>query len=221
MPSRPSTDDHRLRDRVVRVHRVGAIIAAVVLVAFASAGIAGGLEFFSTQGRPVLGLSSNGLLSAISLATAALLIVGAIRGGRAASSVLIVVGAVFLVSAFVNLAVLGTVVNVLAFRLPNVFFSIGAGLVLLVVGAYGRISTKLPDDNPYHPREQDDEQAFALPSQPTPATSAEAAADRAMAAAETAVAQGTASAGQAAHVDAMRAVRTHEDRRRTWMLRQV
>jgi hypothetical protein len=206
------------RARVVLVHRIGAGIGAAVLLAFAAAGLSGGLAFFDTQGRSLVGgLSSNGLLSTISIVTAVILIAGAIRGGRPASTVLIVIGGLFLISAFVNLALIGTAANILAFRLPNVFFSIGAGLVLLVIGAYGRISSKLPDDNPYYPQEADEREAMALPRQPTPATAAEAAADRDMAAAEVAVAQGMASAEQASRVDAIYELRTHEDRRRGWM----
>jgi hypothetical protein len=198
------------------VHRIGAVIGAVVLLAFATAGLVGGLAFFSTRGRDVAGLSTNGLLSTISIVTAVVLIAAAVRGGRTASTMLVLIGALFLVSAFVNLALLGTAANVLAFRLPNVFFSVGAGLVLLLVGAYGRFSGKLPDDSPYH-SQGDAREAMALPAQPTPTTRAEAAADRAMAEAEVAVAQGTASPEQASRVDAIGELRTHEERRRGWM----
>jgi Domain of unknown function (DUF4383) len=201
--------------RVILVHRIGAVITAAILATFGGEGLAGGLAFFSTHGRAVLGLSSNGLLSAVSLATAAILLTAAVRGGRPASTVLIVIGGLFLVSAFVNLAVLGTALNVLAFRLPNVFFSIGAGLVLLLVGAYGRLSGGLPDDNPY--REPRTNEAVALPRQPIPTTPAEHAVDRAMAAAEVAVAQGAATPDQARRVAAISGLRTHEDRRRAWM----
>jgi hypothetical protein len=201
--------------RVVVVHRIGAVVTAAVLATFGGVGLAGGLAFFSTHGRSVLGLSSNGLLSAISLATAAVLIAAAVRGGRPASTVLILIGGLFLVSAFVNLAVLGTALNVLAFRLPNVFFSIGAGLVLLLLGAYGRLSGGLPDDNPY--RSPGPAEELVLPRQPIPATRAELAVDRAMAAAESAVVRGAATPEQARRVAAIAGLRTHEDRRRAWM----
>lgn len=201
--------------RVVLVHRIGAVVGAAVLATFGGVGLAGGLAFFSTHGRSVLGLSSNGLLSAVSLVTAVVLIAAAVRGGRTASTVLMVMGALFLGSAFVNLAVLGNALNVLAFRLPNVFFSIGAGLVLLLVGAYGRLSGGLPDDNPY--RSQTAPEAVALPRQPIPTTAAEHAVDRAMAAAEVAVAQGVATLDQARRVVAISGLRTHEDRRQAWI----
>jgi hypothetical protein len=201
--------------RVILVHRIGAVVTAAVLGTFGGVGLAGGLAFFSTRGRSVLGLSSNGLLSVVSLVTAAVLLAAAVRGGRTASTVAIVIGALFLVSAFVNLAVLDTGLNLLAFRLPNVFFSIGAGLVLLLLGAYGRLSGGLPDDNPY--RRPNAIEAVALPRQPVPTTAAEHAVDRAMAAAEVAVAQGAATPDQARRVAAISGLRTHEDRRRAWM----
>ena len=52
---------------------------------------------------------------------------------------------------------------------------------------------------------------------PHPGDRDEAAADRAMADAERAVAMGTASAEQSAHVDAIGEARSHEERRRLWM----
>ena len=214
-PGSTAVAEVRPGHRVILVHRFGAVVTAAVLATFGGVGLAGGLAFFSTNGRSVLGLSSNGLLSVVSLATAAVLLAAAVRGGRPASTVSMMMGGLFLGSAFVNLAVLGTALNVLAFRLPNVFFSIGAGLVLLLLGAYGRLSGALPDDNPY--RRPNVTQAVALPRQPLPTTAAEHAVDRAMAAAEVAVVQGAASPDQARRVAAIWSVRTHEDRRRAWM----
>jgi hypothetical protein len=52
---------------------------------------------------------------------------------------------------------------------------------------------------------------------PTPADADEARADRDMAAAERAVAQGAASPEQARLVDAISDARTHEERRRLWL----
>jgi hypothetical protein len=204
---------------VVRVHRVGAVVVAAVIALVGILGFVGGLAFFDTSGSPVLGLTTNGALSTVSLLTAAVLVAAAIRGGRLASTVMIVIGTLFLISAFGNLAVMGTSLNLFAFRLPNVFFSIGAGLVLLVLGAYGRISSKLPQDNPYrrerHPDE--DEGVEDFDGQPSPSTRAEAAADVAMAAAARAAAAGAATPDQRRGLEAMNQVRTHEERRSVWM----
>jgi malic enzyme len=52
---------------------------------------------------------------------------------------------------------------------------------------------------------------------PTPNDAREARADREMAAAERAVAQGAASTEQARLVDAISEARTHEERRRLWL----
>lgn len=212
--------------RVVWVHRIGAVVVAVVIAAFGVLGFVGGLSFFDTRGAPVVGLSTNGALSTISLVTAVVLVVAAIRGGRFSSTVMIVVGTLFLVSAFANLWLIGTPYNVLAFRLPNVFFSIGAGLVLLFTGAYGRLSAKLPSDNPYkNERRPDDAEdhgdAAEAPQdshrQPRPSSPAEAEADAAMAGAERALAQGAADAEQRRRLAAIDHLRTHEDRRAAWM----
>ncbi len=215
------TDARRPDTRVLRVHRLGALVVAAVIAVFGVLGFVGGLGFFDTAGAPVLGLSTNGALSTVSVVTAAVLVAAAVRGGRLASTVMIVIGVLFLLSAFGNLALIGTRFNLLAFGLPNVFFSIAAGLLLLLVGAYGRVSSKLPPDNPYrmerHPEEGDGTSDLDVDGQPSPRTRAEAAADTAMAAAARARAAGTASADQRRRLEAMDRVRTHEERRAVWM----
>src|SRR4051812_11846140 len=108
--------DRPVDGRVLRVHRGGAIAVAVVIGVFGVLGFAGGLAFFSPEGERILGLSSNGLLSTISVVTALVLVVAAFQGARLASTVMIVVGILFLVSALANLAVLRTSVNFLAFE---------------------------------------------------------------------------------------------------------
>src|SRR3954449_3986602 len=97
--------------RVPAVHRVGAVVVAVVIAAFGVLGLIDGLDYFSTDGERIAGLSSNGLLSTISLVTAAVLVFAALRGSRIASTTMLVIGVLFLVSALANLAVLESEVN--------------------------------------------------------------------------------------------------------------
>ena len=132
------------------VHRVGAVLFALGLWVFGILGLVNRLDPFTTNGTPVLGLSSNGLLSVISLVVGAILIAAATRGGRMASTVTVIVGVAFILSGLANVLVLGTPLNLLAFRMPNVIFSLIAGALLLFLGAYGRYTGGLPDDNPYH-----------------------------------------------------------------------
>jgi hypothetical protein len=200
--------------RVFTVQRIGALTVAAVIAVFGLLGFLGGLDFFSTDGGEVLGMSSNGLLSAISLLTAAVLVVAALRSPRVASTVMIVVGTLFLVSALANLAVLRTSFNILAFEIENVAFSVVAGLVLLLLGAYGRVSGNLPPDSPYaRPRTDDaDDEPESFPS-----TQAEFAAERAMRDAEIAVVNHVATAEQRRRVAAMAKVHSRADRRRVWM----
>jgi hypothetical protein len=209
--------------RVVVVHRVGAVVVAIVIAAFGVLGFVGGLGFFDTRGAAVLGLSSNGLLSTISVVTAVVLVLAAVRGGRFSSTVMIVVGALFIVSAFANLAVMTTPDNFLAFRWPNVVFSIVAGLVLLFLGGYGRLSAGLPADNPYRaehaPQDADQDDPHAVASQlPFRAsTRAERVADAEMAEASRAIASGSATPEQRRRMDEVDQLRAHEDRRDRWM----
>jgi hypothetical protein len=204
---------------VLWVHRVAAVVVALVIATIGVLGFIGGLAFFDTRGATMFGgLSTNGALSTISVVTAAILLAAAVRGGKLASTVMIVIGVLFLVSAFGNLAVMGTPYNLLAFRLPNVFFSIGAGLVLLFLGAYGRISSKLPPDNPYRQeRGADDEEPEDAHRQSYPSSPAEADADAAMAEAARALAQGTADDEQRRRLAALDEARSHADRRAIWM----
>jgi hypothetical protein len=126
---------------------------------------------------------------------------------------MIVVGVLFIVSGLLSLAVLRTELNFLAFEFGNVVFSAVAGLTLLLVGAYGRLTGNLPEDSPYAgPRKTADPEPPENPSTP-----AEFAAERAMRDAEIAVVQHVATAEQRRRVAAMAQVRTRVDRRRVWM----
>ena len=135
--------------RIHTVHRVAAAVLGTFLLVFGALGLLAGPSLLSTDGAFVMGLTTNGLLSLISLIVGAVLLVAAVRGGPTASAILIVTGAGFLVSGLVNLFVLGTSMNMLAFSLANVVFSLVVGCFLLILGAYGRISGRLPEDNPY------------------------------------------------------------------------
>ncbi len=201
--------------RVYRVQRIGAFVVAGVIAVFGVLGLLNGLAFFSTAGERVLGLSSNGLLSTISLVTAAVLVYSAFRSARTASTVMIVIGVLFLVSALANLAVLNTDWNFLAFGLSNVGFSVVAGLVLLLLGAYGRVSGNLPADSPYARESADG--APTPTADEFPSTPAEFAAERAMRDAEVAVVQHVASAEQRRRVAAMAQVTSRKERREVWM----
>ncbi|MGY1632570.1 DUF4383 domain-containing protein [Geodermatophilus sp. SYSU D01186] len=198
--------------RVFAVQRTGAVVVALFLLVFGILGFAGGLDFFSTDGERILGLSSNGLLSTISVVVAVVLLVAAARSPRTASTVMIVVGVLFLLSGLVNLAVLRTSFNILAFEFENVAFSFVVGLLLLVLGAYGRIGGHLPEDSPYaHPHPMEDV------VDEHPSTPEEFAAERAMRDAEVAVVQRVATDDQRRRVEAMARVHTRADRRRVWM----
>ncbi|TMU94906.1 DUF4383 domain-containing protein [Streptomyces sp. DASNCL29] len=153
--------DHRLS----KVYRVGAGLMGLVLVAFGILGLIHRVGFFDTGSNTVAGLNTNGTLSVLSIVIGLLLFFGMLIGGNFASSVNMVLGLLFLLSGFVNLALLETPYNFLAFRMQNVLFSFVVGLLLMWFGMYGRVSGGLPHDNPYwvtrHPEQAEREAAHA------------------------------------------------------------
>ncbi|MFD7496969.1 DUF4383 domain-containing protein [Streptomyces sp. NPDC059832] len=145
--------DHRLS----RVYRVGAGLMGLVLLAFGVLGLIDKIGFFNTGGATVAGLNTNGALSVLSICVGLLLFIGMVIGGNFASTLNMILGIAFILSGFVNLALLETDYNFLAFHIQNVLFSFVVGLMLMVFGMYGRVSGGLPHDNPYwrarHPEE--------------------------------------------------------------------
>lgn len=153
----------RLRDELpvdhglAQVYRYGAGLCGAILLVFGCLGFADRLTPFDTDGTRISGMSTNGVLSLISVLVGLALIGGAVVGGNFASTLNMTVGALFLVSGFFHLFVLDRPANVLDFGMSNVVFSFAMGLLIACFGMYGRVSSKLPHDNPYwrrrHPRE--------------------------------------------------------------------
>ncbi|MFI9610577.1 DUF4383 domain-containing protein [Streptomyces sp. NPDC052023] len=137
--------DHRLN----QVYRFGAGLMGLVLVAFGILGLIDKVGFFDTRGDQVAGLNTNGTLSVLSICVGVLLFVGMVIGGNFASTLNMVVGIAFILSGFLNLGLLDTDYNFLAFRIQNVLFSFVVGVVLMFFGMYGRVGSALPHDNPY------------------------------------------------------------------------
>ncbi|MFB6776570.1 MULTISPECIES: DUF4383 domain-containing protein [unclassified Streptomyces] len=153
-PARPGRmarlDEHLPVDhRLSSVYRVGAGLMGLVLLAFGILGLIDEIGFFDTGGATVAGLNTNGALSILSICVGLLLFTGMVIGGNFASTLNMVLGIAFILSGFINLALLDTDYNFLAFHLQNVLFSFVVGLMLMMFGMYGRVSGGLPHDNPY------------------------------------------------------------------------
>ncbi|MFM9589162.1 DUF4383 domain-containing protein [Streptomyces scabiei] len=150
-------DELPLDHRLARVYRYGAGLCGVILLVFGCLGFADQLTPFDTDGTRISGMTTNGVLSLISVLVGLALIGGAAAGGNLASTLNMTVGALFLLSGFFHLFVLDRPANVLDFGMSNVMFSFVMGLLIACFGMYGRVSSKLPHDNPYwrrrHPRE--------------------------------------------------------------------
>jgi hypothetical protein len=150
----PSTDTRKSDHRIWHVHQVGSGVLGGVLVTFGLLGFVNQLDFFATSGGEVMGISSNGLLSTVSVVFGGGLIASAFAPRATSSWVATVVGTLFIVAGLGNLALLETSANLLAFELPNVIFSLLSGIALLALGLYGRGSGGLDEDNPYRQRRE-------------------------------------------------------------------
>jgi hypothetical protein len=193
------------------VHRISAVALGGFLILFGALGLSRGLAMLAPAGSAVMGLTTNGLLSVLSVVVGVALVGAAVRGGPAASTVSLVVAAGFLVSGMVNVFLLTSPMNMLAFTLPNVLFSFAVGATLLVLGAYGRISGGLPPDNPYASGAP--EPAFVSQA-PEGQGDVEAASE--LADAERARARHTASPEQLGRLAEVDHQRSSADRRRAW-----
>lgn len=149
-PVNARLDEHLPADhKLSKVYRVGSGLTGLLLVAFGILGLVDRIGFFDTGGDTVLALNTNGALSVLSICIGALLFAGMVVGGTFASTLNIVLGIAFIVSGFVNLALLDTGLNFLAFHIQNVLFSFVVGVMLMWFGMYGRVGSALPHDNPY------------------------------------------------------------------------
>ncbi|MFC8824444.1 DUF4383 domain-containing protein [Streptomyces sp. NPDC057137] len=149
--------DHNLS----RVYRVGAGLIGLVLLVFGILGLVNQIGVFGTGSHTTVGLNTNGALSVLSICVGVLLFVGMLIGKNFASTLNMILGLLFILSGFVNLALIDTGFNPLAFRIQNVLFSFVVGVLLMFFGMYGRVSGSLPHDNPYwrarHPSQVEDE----------------------------------------------------------------
>lgn len=198
-------------DRTYLVHRLGAAVLGGGLLLFGIVGFAQGVPW-AFSGEVVWGLSTNGVLSTISVVAALVLLGSAVYGGTLSSTVAIGFGVLFTLSGLAHLWIMNTDWNVLAFRLSNVWFSLLVGLALAFLGFYGRVSGGLPPENPYR-------RAHRVRSdRPDPEAQLHAdevsEQEQVMAEAEIAVAEGTATQEQANMVQRERARLQAENYRR-------
>lgn len=200
------------------VHQVGAGAIGAFLVLFGILGVVQGVPMVGTEGTVVMGLYANGVLAVISVVVGLVLVASAVRGGPMASTVSIVVGVLFLLSGLGNAVLLGTAMNMLAFRLPNVMFSLAVGLVLLLLGSYGRLTGALPSASPYHHDDDDDapDSAPALSVKQREERIEHRAGAIELADAERADALGRATPEQHRKLDRLPGHSSHDERLRAW-----
>jgi hypothetical protein len=113
----------------------GAVYVLVGLLGFT---VSGGHEFAGPHGGDLLGLFAvNGLHNLVHLLVGAALIAAAAAGARAAKTVNIVVGAVYLAVAVLGLIIAAGPLNLLALNASDHALHFASAIVLLVVGLVG------------------------------------------------------------------------------------
>jgi hypothetical protein len=120
------------------LHRIGTAVVGGFVFAFGLAGLTWRPEVFSTEGPVVFGMTTNGFLAFLSMAVGFVLVFAAVFGGPFTAWAAIVAGAGFILSGVVNVFLLGTTLNIMAFTWPNVVFSWVVGAVLVGLGMIAR-----------------------------------------------------------------------------------
>ena len=150
------------------VHRIGAAVVGGFVFVFGLAGLTWRPEMFSTEGPVVFGMTTNGFLAFLSMAVGFMLVFAAVFGGPVAAWGAIAAGAGFILSGVVNVFLLETPMNVMAFTMPNVVFSWLAGAVLVVLGMIARREHPA-DDSLYGSRPEHQDPARPVHTNPVAA----------------------------------------------------
>ena len=161
------------------LHRIGTAVVGGFVFVFGLAGLTWRPEVFSTEGPVVFGMTTNGFLAFLSMAVGFVLVFASVFGGPATAWGAIAAGAAFILSGVVNVFLLGTSMNVMAFTMPNVIFSWVAGAVLVALGMIGRRQHPT-DDGLYGSHVEDEDPAAQAPTNPVAAAEL-AEAERALA----------------------------------------
>lgn len=132
----PLPVDHHLGS----FYRISAGVSGLCVLAW---GIVGFTHTWShpwfNYGAPMFGLTTNNPLNLISVVFGAILLIGAVIGGRASSLVNIVIGFGFMIDGLVWMCLIRTPqANILEFTMTNVVFSLVVGTILVTCGLYGK-----------------------------------------------------------------------------------
>jgi Domain of unknown function (DUF4383) len=132
--------DHPL----VPVYRVLGALTGLFLIVFGAVGWSksSGDKFTDSTGVSLLGMHANGLLSVLSLAAGVLLVLGALRGGNLGAAVNFFFGCLYTFAGLGGLAIERTNLNVFAYTVGDLIFSMVVGFVLLAAGMYGQVSSR-------------------------------------------------------------------------------
>jgi hypothetical protein len=118
----------------------GAVYILVGLLGFA---VTGGVGFLATEGGLLLGIFEvNPLHNIAHLLIGAALLIAGLVSARAAKTVNITVGAVYLLLGIVGFFLVGTALNILALNTFDHFLHLASALVLLGVGLAAERGTR-------------------------------------------------------------------------------
>ncbi|MEV0839680.1 DUF4383 domain-containing protein [Actinocatenispora sera] len=126
--------------------RVLSALAGLYILIFGIVGViqTSGMATFATEGKRVLGLTTNPGFSAISIVVGAVIFLASVIGRNIDVVVNLIFGCLFVLAGLFSLAFLRTDLNYFAFSVTNCIVSYVLGGIVGVSSLYGRVRRTAP-----------------------------------------------------------------------------
>jgi hypothetical protein len=132
--------------------RVLSTLAGLYILIFGIVGVVqtSGMDTFATEGKRVLGLTTNPGFSAISIAVGAVIFLASVIGRNIDVVVNLIFGVIFVLAGLFSLAFLRTDLNYFAFSVTNCIVSYLLGGIVGLSSLYGRVRRTVPTRTGQH-----------------------------------------------------------------------
>jgi hypothetical protein len=132
--------------------RVLSTLAGLYILIFGIVGViqTSDMDVFATEGKRVLGLTTNTGFAAISIVVGAVIFLASVIGRNVDVVVNLIFGCIFVLAGLFSLAFLRTDLNYFAFSVTNCIVSFVLGGIVGVSSLYGRVRRTAPDRPGHH-----------------------------------------------------------------------